>query len=98
MLAHIAEGTGAGAGAVVLVRIIWLIAFALDDARRWRRFLFLVFLLTAAATAAGWWLLGDGGLQVILHDFGPASITHPAAASRHVAGTASGQRRTTAFG
>jgi hypothetical protein len=59
---------------------------------------FLLFLLMAAATVAGWWLLGDGGLQVILHDLGPASITHPAAASRHVAGIASGQRRPTTTG
>ena len=80
MLAHIVEGTGAGA--VVLVRIIWLIAYALDDDKRWPRFrnlsLFVVFLMLAIA--AGWWLLADGGVQVLLHDFGQAG-----AAARPVA-------------
>ena len=75
MLAHIVEGTGVGAGAVVLVAIIKLIAFAIDDDKRWPRFrnlaLFVVFLALAIAAAASWWLLGDGGLQVLLHDFGP---------------------------
>ncbi len=75
MLAHIVVGAGAGAGAVVLVHIIRLIAFAIDDARRWRRFLFLVFLLMAAAALAGWWLFGDGGMQVLVHEFGAASGT-----------------------
>lgn len=36
MLAHIAEG--AGAGTVVFVAIIRLIAYAIDDDKRWRRF------------------------------------------------------------
>jgi hypothetical protein len=81
VLAHIVEGAGAGAGTVVLVAIIRLIAYAIDDDKRWARFrnlsLFLVFLLLAIATAAGWWLLDDGGLQVILHDFGPKITTSP---------------------
>ena len=82
MLAHIVEGTGAGAGAVVLVRIIWLIAYALDDDKRWARFrnlsLFVVFLVLAIA--AGWWLLADGGIQILLHDFDPASVAKSKAA------------------
>lgn len=82
MLAHIVEGTGAGAGAVVLVRIIWLIAYALDDDKRWARFrnlsLFVVFLVLAIA--AGWWLLADGGIQMLLHDFDPASVAKSKAA------------------
>ena len=71
MFAHLGNAT-------VVVVIIELITFVISDARRWRRFLFLMFLLLAIA--AGWWLLADGGLQVILHDFGPVSITHHAAA------------------
>jgi len=31
----------------------------------------------ALAALAVWWLLGDGGLQIVLHDFGPAAITRP---------------------
>ena len=94
MLVHIAAGTGLGAAILaaiiavtrVITNIIRLTAFALDDDKRWRRFrnlaLFVIFLLLAIAIVAGWWLLGDGGLQVILHDFGPASIAHHAAASQ----------------
>ncbi len=74
MLAHIVEGAGAGAGALVLVHLMRLIAFAIDDDKRWPRFrnlaLFVVFLLLAIAAAAGWWLLGDGGLQILVHQFG----------------------------
>lgn len=83
MLAHIVEGTGAGAGAVVFVRIIWLIAYALDDDKRWARFrnlaLFVVFLLLAIAV--GWWLLADGGILVLLHDFNPAGAAKSRAVS-----------------
>jgi hypothetical protein len=91
--AHIAVGTGVGAAIVaaiiaitrVITNIIRLTAFALQDDKRWPRFrnsaLFVIFLLLAIAIVAGWWLFGDSGLQVILHDFGPASITHHAAAS-----------------
>jgi uncharacterized membrane protein YqjE len=77
--AHIVEGVGAvaGATALVLVRVIWLIAFAIEDDARWRRFrnlaLFGVFLLLAIASAAGWWLLGDGGLQILTHQLGGPS-------------------------
>jgi uncharacterized membrane protein YqjE len=58
--------------AVAVVAIARLIAYAIDDAGRWKRFrnlaLFTVFL--ALAVAAGWWLLADGGVQVTIHDFG----------------------------
>lgn len=77
MLAHIIGGAGVGAGAVVFVAVIKLIAFAIDDDKRWTRFrnlsLFVVFMLLAIAAAAGWWLLGDGGLQILVHEFGAAS-------------------------
>jgi hypothetical protein len=54
---------------------------AIDDRDRWRRLMFLVVPLLivalALAVVAVWWLLGDGGLQIVLHDFGPAAITRP---------------------
>ncbi len=54
-----------------VVAITRLIAYAIDDDKRWPRFrnlgLFVVFL--ALALAAGWWLLARGGVQVIVHDF-----------------------------
>ena len=69
---------GAGAGAVVVIlAIIRLIGYVINDDKRWRKFLFLTFLLMAAAALAGWWLFGDDGLQVLLRDFGPASIARP---------------------
>jgi len=83
--AHIVEGVGAvaGATALVLVRVIWLIAFAIEDDARWRRFrnlaLFAVFLLLAVA--AGWWLLADGGVHVLLHDFEPTGVAKSRATS-----------------
>jgi len=87
--AHIAAGTGVSAAIVaaiiaitrVITSIIRLIAFALDDDKRWPRFrnlaLFAVLLLLAIVTAVGWWLLVDGGVQLLLHDFSQASITRP---------------------
>ncbi len=78
MLAHI--GVPAAVTAV-MVAIIKLIAFAIDDERRWRRLLVLVFILMAATAAGGWWLLGDSGLQVILHSIGTASLTQPRSGS-----------------
>ena len=77
--------THIGAGAILLAAIlavIRLIAYAISDDKRWRRFLFLVFLTLAIATVAGWWLLADGGLQVLLHDFGPAITTSPGSVAR----------------
>jgi O-antigen/teichoic acid export membrane protein len=59
----------------IAIAVIRLVAYAIGDDKRWRRFLFLLFLLMAAAALAGWWLFGDGGLQLLLHDFGPAGIT-----------------------
>ncbi len=58
-----------------VVAITRLVAFAIDDDKRWPRFrnlaLFVVSVVLAVAT--GWWLLGDGGLQTLLHDFATAS-------------------------
>jgi uncharacterized membrane protein YqjE len=58
-----------------VVAITRLIAYAINDDKRWPRFrnlaLFVVFL--ALAVAAGWWLLAGGGIQVIVHDFAPGT-------------------------
>jgi hypothetical protein len=40
--------------------------YAINDDKRWRRFLFLVFL--ALTVVAGWWLLAYGGVQTVPHD------------------------------
>jgi uncharacterized membrane protein YqjE len=58
-------------GATVIVFIITLarlVAYAIDNGERWRRFMFLV--LLALAVAVGLWVLADGGIHVLLHDFG----------------------------
>jgi hypothetical protein len=70
------------ATAVVIVRIIFkLISHAIDDEDRWRRLMFLAVplltLVLALAVVVVWWLLGDGGLQVILHGIGPTSTPSP---------------------
>jgi ABC-type uncharacterized transport system YnjBCD permease subunit len=62
------------ATAVVIIRIIFkLITHAIDDKHRWRRFVFLMVPLLAVVLAlvavAVWWLLADGGVQVVTHDF-----------------------------
>ena len=74
VLAHLAPETGA----VVIVTLIYkLIRHAVDDPGRWRRLMFLVVPLLAVAVAltsvAVWWLLGDGGLQIVMHGFGQAA-------------------------
>ncbi len=51
------------------------IAYTISDRDRWRRFIVLVLLVLAAASAR--WLFADGGVLVLLHDFGLASITRP---------------------
>lgn len=56
------------AGIAVVVTLARLVAYAIDNHQRWYRFVFLIFL--ALAVAAGWWLLADDGIQVLLHDFG----------------------------
>ena len=65
-------------GIATVIAVTRLIAYAINDDKRWDRFrnlcLFIVFLALAIAAAASWWLLGDGGLQVLLNDFGRASI------------------------
>lgn len=63
-------------GATMLVFAITtarLVAYAINDRDRWRRFLFLVLLVLAVAAAR--WAFADGGVHVLLHDFGPASPT-----------------------
>jgi uncharacterized membrane protein YqjE len=49
-----------------------LVAYAIDDDKRWPRFrnLGLFVVILALAVAAGWWLLAGGGVQVVIHDFG----------------------------
>ena len=73
-----------GAGAIIVVAIIAVTRLAIHaiyDGKRWRRFLFLVFL--ALAAAAIWWLLARGGVRVILHDFGrTGTATRPAGATK----------------
>jgi hypothetical protein len=59
-------------GVALVIAVARLIAYAINDDKRWRRFLFLVFL--ALAVAAGWWLLADGGVQAVLREFGEAGI------------------------
>jgi ABC-type glycerol-3-phosphate transport system permease component len=62
--AHI---TGTVVVALVLA-VSRLIAYAINDGHRWRRLLFLIFL--ALTVAAVWWVLVDGGIHVVLRDFG----------------------------
>jgi hypothetical protein len=60
-----------GVDVVTVLAVTRLLAYVINDRDRWRRFLFLIFLLLAVA--AVWWLLADGGVQVVLRDFGSAS-------------------------
>ena len=72
------------AAAVAIVgKIIKLITYAIDDEGRWRRLmdllapllvLIVTLILTLTAIAA-WWLLADGGIEVLLHDFRPDMTT-----------------------
>lgn len=67
---------------MTIVGIVFrLLTHAIDDRDRWRRLMFLVVPLLivalALAAVAVWWLLGEGGLQIVLYDFGPAAITRP---------------------
>jgi hypothetical protein len=61
--------------AAMVVTVARLVAYAINDRSRWRRFLFLVFL--GLIVALGWWLLVDGGIHVLHSDFSPVGITHP---------------------
>jgi hypothetical protein len=47
-------------GVALVIAVTRLIAYAISDGDRWRRFLFLIFL--ALAVAAVWWVLVDGGV------------------------------------
>ena len=53
-----------------MITLARLVAYAIDNGERWRRFMFLV--LLALAVVVGWWVLADGGIHVLLHDFGRA--------------------------
>jgi uncharacterized membrane protein YqjE len=54
-------------GITVVITLARLVAYAIDNDQRWHRFVFLVFLVLAIA--AGWWLLANDGIHVLLHDF-----------------------------
>jgi hypothetical protein len=61
--------------AVTIVGIVFkLLTYAIDNEDRWRRLMSLVAPLMALvltlAVVAAWWLLADGGIHVLLHDFG----------------------------
>ena len=51
-----------------------LINHAIDDKDRWRRLMFLVapllIVVLALTAVVVWWLLADGGVRALLHDFG----------------------------
>jgi hypothetical protein len=64
LLPHVADEVGI-AVVIILAR---LVAYAIDNDQRWRRFVFLIFLALVVTT--GWWLLADDGIRVLLHDFG----------------------------
>jgi hypothetical protein len=52
----------------IAVTIARLLAYAIDNRDRWRRFLSLV--LLALTVAAVWWVFARGGVHVLRHDFG----------------------------
>ncbi len=60
--------------------ILGFIAFVIADRARFRRFIRLALLVGLGVGI--WWLLGDGGLQALLRDIGPASITRPRSGPR----------------
>ena len=60
-----------GVDVATVIAVTRLLAYVLNDRDRWRRFLFLVFLVLAVA--AGWWVLADSGVHALMHDFGSAS-------------------------
>ena len=57
------------------VAVARLLAYVLNDRDRWRRF--LVFIVLVLAVAAVWWVLVDGGVHVLLRDFGRTGSTSP---------------------
>lgn len=65
MFLHYAVGE---VGIAVVITLARLVAYAIDNDQRWRRFVFLIFL--ALVVAAGRWLLAADGVHVLLRDFG----------------------------
>jgi hypothetical protein len=57
-------------GVALVTAVTRLVSYAIDDGQRWRCFRFL-----ALAVAVGWRLFADGGVRVLLHDFGQAGAT-----------------------
>jgi len=60
-------------GIATVVTVARFVAYTISDRDRWRRCVFLLFLVLGVAV--GWWLLADGGIHVLQHDFGSAGIT-----------------------
>lgn len=51
----------------LVVAVAWLLAYAINNPHRWRRFVFLIFL--ALAVAAVWWVFARDGVHVLVRDF-----------------------------
>lgn len=64
MFTHLA----AEVGVAIIITVARLVAYVIDDHNRWRRFLVLVLLVLVVVAVR--WLLADGGVHVLLHDFG----------------------------
>jgi len=57
-------------GIATVVTVARFVAYTISDRDRCVFLLFLVL-----GVAVGWWLLADGGIHVLQHDFGSAGIT-----------------------
>jgi hypothetical protein len=74
-LADLIANLAPEAAVVVIVRIVFrLITHAINDEERWRRLMSV--LAPLLAVVAAWWLIGDGGLQLVLHQFTPTAASH----------------------
>jgi hypothetical protein len=79
---------------VVILAIIRLIGYVINDDKRWRKFLFLTFLLMAAPQQAGgcWATTACKSPSAISAQRASHARSAPTVASRHRAGTASVER------